>query len=78
MSVNPVETLVFTVVSETPGPGGMLMAHNRSLGSHCHPTPDRQATRLRTPGKTVNWGEDPARDGWLELVYSERETGRMS
>ena len=40
MSVNPVETLVFTAVSETPGPGGMLMAHNRSLGSHCHPTPE--------------------------------------
>lgn len=41
---------------------------------HFHPTTDRQATRLRTPGKTVNWGEDPARDSWLELVYSERET----
>ena len=40
MSVSPVETLVFTVVSETPGPGGVLMAHSRSLGSHCHPTPE--------------------------------------
>ena len=33
MSVNAMETSVFTVVSETPGLGGMLMAH-------CHPTPE--------------------------------------
>lgn len=40
MSANPVETSVFTVVSEPPGLGGVLTAHNSSLGGHCHPTPE--------------------------------------